>query len=69
LKLKSNKIFLDFFFYNGIYFEYLYNSEVKDQEFLFFLKGGRYLKPGYEPHKYAPELIPKNKIIHELYHN
>lgn len=69
LKFKSNKIFLDFFFYNGLYFEYLYNSEVKDQEFLFFLKGGRYLKPGYEPHKYAPELVPKNKITHELYHN
>ena len=68
LKFKSNRIFLDFFFYVGLYFEYFYNAEVKDEEFLFFLRGGRYLGKYSKPHNFAPELIPKNKISHEYFY-
>jgi hypothetical protein len=66
--LKSNLFFVHFFFYPGFYFEYFYNAELKDQEFMFFLKGGRYKNPNVKQHKYAPELIMKNKSLHNFMH-
>lgn len=69
LRFKSNKIFLDFFFYVGIYSEFLHNAELRDDIFLFFLRGGRYLNPWYKPHKFSPELIAKNKVSHEFMYN